>query len=76
LPFAEVAAKMAVPFRSMIGPGPELLAPVLMFFSNAVPTAVPSVFQSSVPFVPSVAKNNSWPLTLLKEFGEEPKEPA
>ena len=40
-------------------------------FTNTVPAAVPSLFQSSRPLVPSLAAKNSVPLTLVRELGEE-----
>jgi hypothetical protein len=46
--------------------GIEPLAPGKMSFTRTVPAAVPSLFQSSSPDVPSFARKNRVPPTLVK----------
>ena len=43
-----------------------LLLPVKISFTNEVPKAVPSLFQSSMPLVPLSAAKYKVPLTLTK----------
>ena len=41
-----------------------------MSLTRTVPAAVPSLFHSSAPFVPSLAVKNSVPLTFVRLLGE------
>ena len=50
--------------------GLEFDAPEKMSFTITVPAAVPSLFQSSVPLVPSLALKNSVPPKFVSEEGE------
>ena len=43
--------------------------PVTISFTNVVPVAVPSVFQSSMPFTPSYATKKIVPFTLVISIG-------
>ena len=47
-----------------------------MSFTSTVPAAVPSLFQSSVPFVRSDALKYSVPLTFVRYEGYEEPEPV
>src|SRR5262249_26859185 len=51
--------------------GEEAAPPGKMSLTSTVPAAVPSLFHSSVPCVPSLAVKNSVPLTLVKLLGKE-----
>ena len=43
-----------------------------MSLTRTVPAAVPSLFHSSSPFVPSSAVKNSVPFTFVRLLGLEP----
>ena len=45
--------------------------PGVMSLTRTVPAAVPSLFHSSLPCVPSLAVKNSVPLTLVRLRGDE-----
>jgi hypothetical protein len=47
-----------------------------MSFTSAVPAAVPSVFHSSGPVVPSSAWKKTVPFSGVKALGSEPKGPG
>ena len=49
--------------------GDEPLPPGLMSLTRTVPAAVPSLFHSSAPCVPSSAAKNSVPLTFVRSLG-------
>ncbi len=53
------------------GKEPAPAAVVLMSFTSTVPAAVPSVFQSSAPFTPSLAWKYRTPLRTVKPYGQE-----
>ncbi len=50
--------------------------PGRMSLTNTVPAAVPSLFQSSLPLMPSLAEKNSVPFTLVRNAGIESPAPA
>src|SRR5262245_66254427 len=57
------------------GMAPRLPAePGLMSLTRAVPAEVPSLRHSSLPWLPSLAKKKSVPLTFRRLLGQEPAE--
>src|SRR6266545_1866513 len=55
-------------------PAPAL--PDQMSLTMVVPLAVPSLFQSSVPFVPSLAVKRRVPFMFVRDWGEALAEPG
>src|SRR5262249_39337141 len=47
-----------------------------MSLTRAVPVEEPSLFHSSLPWLPSLAEKKSVPPTFLRKAGEEPEDPG
>src|SRR6266705_575035 len=65
-------APSLIPLKTVKPKGEELPAPVLMSFTRTVPASVPSLFQSSAPELPSLARKYSAPLKTVNPRGVEP----
>ena len=60
-----MAAKYSIPFTSVRYLGTSVCSPGQMSLTSTVPASVPSLFQSSSPFVPSSAMKYSMPFTFV-----------